>query len=671
MPNGISTASKAARNLPDFVEISVRVATDRMSAYICLCPIAGAKGTLTTSHLRAALERDGVTRGIDAGALKIFADDYNRSPREIETLPIARGKPAAPIVKSGTLKIAVRYLSAPADVARLLDSKYFWQVAPLAAKFQRVDRGTILAKRTVEAPHLLGHDVFGAPVMPNFKGAGEAKSGSILQQDNVITEDNAYTAAVTGIAYVDKDGAPKVHPIIFDAMVEVTLSPDHISAELTLSPPGERGGMPSECSVRDQLKHANVLFGIDEEAVRDFLARFAAGNNSTPQTCVIARGISPVKGEDGRVEFCFNTESVPTPHMNPDGSADYKDISIVNPVEAGTLLAKLIPPSKGKSGKDVTGSILPALYGTRATLPAGANTIVSPEDPTALIAATKGIVGFDGNSVSVSDGYIIEGDVDYSTGNVRYDGSVGVNGDVKSGFNVQCGGNLQVNGSIEDCIVTVKDHVLCQHGFVGTGKGIINAAGNVNLVYVKNQTVIAGGTVNIAQESINSNITARKSIKIHGRNISVIGGIIAAHESIIIKTAGNISGVRTLIQIVPDPELAAQIDTMQTTNSLHKENIKKLITMLDTLPPAQKTDKDFVQKIKNTITSIKHKIVGLDEEMRALSITMNNYDNSYIRIERCAYPGTVFTIGQRNMVVRQMLNSAKTLKLVGQEIKVL
>ena len=578
-----------------------------------------------------------------------------------------RGGLAAPVVKNGALKIAVRYLSAPADVAQLLDSKYFWQIAPLAAKFQRVDRGTIVARRTAESPSLPGHDVFGAPVIPNSMETVQCT----FQQDNVITEGNICTAAVTGITYVDRDEVLKIHPVIFDAMVEVTLSPDNTYAELTLSPPGERGRMPTEGTVREQLQYANVLFGIDDKEMRNFLARFAAKNSSTPQSCVIARETPAVMGEDGRVEFSFNTESLPAPHINPDGSADYKDISIVNPVVRGMLLAKLIPPSQGTPGRDIAGRVLPTLCGTPVTLPAGANTIISPKDPAALIAATNGMVCFDGNSVYISEGYMIEGDVDYSTGNVRYDGPVCVNGDVKSGFDVQCGGSLQVNGSIEDCIVTVKDHVLCRHGFVGNGKGVINAGGNVNLVYVKNQIVIAGGTVNIAQESINSNITARKSIKIHGRNISVIGGIIAAHESIIIKTAGNISGVRTLIQIVPDPELAAQIDTMQTTNSLHKENIKKLITMLDTLPPAQKTDKDFVQKIKNTITSIKHKIVGLDEEMRALSITMNNYDNSYIRIERCAYPGTVFTIGQRNMVVRQMLNSAKTLKLVGQEIKVL
>jgi hypothetical protein len=304
-------------------------------------------------------------------------------------------------------------------------------------------------------------------------------------------------------------------------------------------------------------------------------------------------------------------------------------------------------------------------------LPAGTNTTIPPNDPTILVAMTDGIVRLDGGTVNISEGYTTPGNVDYSTGNVNYEGSVGVNGDIKSGFEVYCGGDLQVNGTIEDCKVTVKGHVLCRYGFVGNGKGLIDAGGDVNLVYIKNQTVIAGGTVNIAKESINSNITARNSIKIHGHNLSVAGGTLAAHESIIVKTIGNISGIKTMIQIVPEPELVAQMTTFKTMAEQHEHNIKKLTTTLDTLPPLKRLDKEFVRKLKNAVIMIKQEILGLEGKMRALGIAMNNFENSFIRVDRCVYPGTIFSIGQRNMVVTEMMNGGKTLKLIGQEIKVL
>ncbi|MCL2183126.1 MAG: FapA family protein [Chitinispirillia bacterium] len=670
MAEGTNNASGAGRSMPDFVSIDVRVAMDRMSARLYLRPHPVLTGTLTVEHLRAALEREEIARGIDSGALKSAADDWNRNPREVETPPVARGG-GATTEKVGTLRISVKLLTAPLEVAQLLESRHYWQIAPLASKFQRVDQGTIVARRAAGAPSLLGYDIFGAPITPDVEGTGMPELASIAQVGNVFAAGNIYTSSVTGVAYLDGSEIPKVHAIIFDATAEVRAAPDRMSAELFVTPAGERGGTPAENSIRDQIKAAGITYGVDYDEMRFFLARFFKGNPATPQSIVIARGTPAVKGSDGRVDYCFNTDTSPAPLLNPDGSADYRNINIVTSVAAGTLLARLIPPTPGSTGKDITGRELTAPHGTPTKLPVGTNTMIPPADPATLIATANGIVNFDGAVVNISEGYMIPGNVDYSTGNVTYEGTVGVNGDVKSGFEVNCGGDLQINGTIEDAKVTVKGNVLCRYGFVGNGKGVIDAGGDVNLVYVKNQTVIAGGIVNVAREAINCNITAGKSIKIYGHNLSVAGGTLAAHESIILKTAGNISGVKTLIQIIPEPELVAQMASMRTMAAQHEDNIKKLALTLETLPPAKRQDKEFVRKLRNAIIMIKQEMLGLDEKMRALSVTMNNFSGSFIRVERCAYPGTIFSIGQRNMVLNEMLNSSKTLKLVDQDIKVL
>ncbi|MCL2220179.1 MAG: FapA family protein [Chitinispirillia bacterium] len=659
--------------LPDFIDIDVRVAPDRMSAHMHLHPVEGAAGTLTLEHLRAALNREEIARGIDIAALRNVVDDWNRRPRELETQPIARGG-AASAAKIGALKVAVRCLSAPGDVTLLLSSKYYWQIASLAAKFQRVDHGTIVARRAAGSPSLLGYNIFGKAIEPEVQGTGQPQLKSIQEHGNVFVAGNTYTASATGIAYIDPDEEiPKVHPIDFDSSVEVRVFADKMSAELVLTPAGERGKNPSEEAIRTALKQASVLHGINEEELRVFLARFtkSGAGITTPQSIVVARGVPAVQGADGYVDFSFNVNSAPTPTLNPDGSADYRNINIVTSVAAGTLLAQLIAPQSGTPGRDLAGRTLPALHGSPAKLPVGTNTMISPEDPTTLVAVSDGIVRFDGSAVNISEGYMIPGGVDYSTGNVNYEGSVGVNGDIKAGFDVYCGGDLQVNGLVEDCKVTVKGHVLCRYGFVGNGRGIIDAGGDVNLVYVKNQTVVSGGTVSIAKEAINSSITARKSIKIYGHNLSVAGGTLAANESITIKTAGNISGVKTIIQIVPEPELVAQLESFRTMTAQHEENIRKLSATLDTLPPAKRIDKEFVRKLKNAIIMIKQEVLNIEEKMRTLMVEMNKFDNSFIRIDRCAYPGTIFSIGPRNMIVTEQMNGGKTLRLIDQEIKVI
>jgi len=660
----------AVREMPDFAAVDVRTASDRMSASLYIIPLEGASGELTLDHLRAALDRAEVARGIDIAALRAVAEDWNKNPRELETPVIARGADAAP-EKMGALRLSVKHLTAPADIALAQKSSCYWEIMQLEARFQRVDPGTIVARRAVGAPSLLGYDIFGTALNPAVEGTGMPELDAIREQCNVYYAGNTYTASATGVVYTDDMGLPRVIPIDFNCIAEVKTAPDMMSAELTLTPAGERGSVPSIGSVRDILGRAGVTFGIDDNTLHQTLSRFQKGNATAPETIAIAQGLPSVKGEDGYIDFCFNTESSPAPMLNPDGTADYRNINIVTSVGAGSILARRHPPTEGTPGMDITGRKIAALSGTPAMLPIGSNTMVPTENPDTLVSTTDGIVRFDGSAVNVSEGYAIPGDVDYSTGNINYEHSVAINGDIKSGFEVKCGGDLQVNGIIEDCDVTVKGNVLCRYGFVGNGKGTIKSGGDVNLVYIKNQTVVSRGNVNIAKESINSNITARKSIKIHGHNLSVAGGVLAANESITVKTVGNISGVKTTLAIEPEPELVAQMAIFKTSVEQHETNVAKLTQSIETLPPAKRADKEFVRKLKNAIIAIKQEIQAVEEKMRALNIVMNRFENSFIRIERCAYPGTIFQIGQRQLVLTEILNAGKTLRMIDQEIKVL
>ena len=246
-----------------------------------------------------------------------------------------------------------------------------------------------------------------------------------------------------------------------------------------------------------------------------------------------------------------------------------------------------------------------------------------------------------------------------------------VGGDIKSGFGVTCGGDLQVSGLIEDCQVTVAGNVLCRYGFVGNGKGTIEAKGDVNLNFMKNQTVIAGGNVNIAKEAINSNITARKSINVYGNNLSVAGGTLVANESIVLKTVGNISGVKTLLQIERDPVLVREMELAQDAIAQLEDNVKRLNATITTLPPAKRGDKEYMSKMKNAIVVIRQHIASLEDRVRVLNTAMDKFEHRFIKIDRCAYPGTTIKFGTKNMAVSDTLMGGKTIRVVDSEIKVL
>jgi uncharacterized protein (DUF342 family) len=655
---------------PEFVTIGVSVSSDRMQAHLTLEPVAGVSGKLTAEHLVSALEDAGVTRGYNQALLRSIADDWSANPRELTTAPVAKGR-AAVNEEVGTLNILVKHITAPNEIKTALESKFFWEVAGFAHKFQRVDHGTIIARRARNTTSLLGYDVLGTALQPVELDAGPLDEGKILEQNNVFIAGHTYTSAKTGIVYLDDDNLPKVVPIEFNGTVELRVSPDMMEAKLTALPAGERGTMPTVEFIRSFLNSKNIVYGIDEDELGFLMKQFSKGLGN-PLTVVIAAGQRPIKGDDGRVEFCFNTESSPMPSINADGSVDYKSISIVNSVKAGAVLAKLRPPAKGIPGIDLAGHAIKALDGKQKILPVGLNTAISPENPNTLVALVSGIVKFNGFVINIEEGYVVPGDIDYSTGNINYQGPVAINGDIKSGFDVNCGGDLQVNGIIEDSKVTVKGNVLCRYGFVGRGggPGFIKAGGDVNLGYMKNQTLVTDGNVNIAKEAINSNITARKSIRIYGHNLSAVGGTLSTPEIIMLKTVGSISGVVTTLQIEPEPELLSELAQMETATASYDANIKKIEKSLKTMTPAQKMDKALVKKLKDMIIALSGQLNAVKDKIRELHITINKFEDSFIRIDRLAYPGTIIKFGQYNMTLSNQLAGGKTIRVINNEIRV-
>ncbi len=93
--------------------------------------------------------------------------------------------------------------------------------------------------------------------------------------------------------------------------------------------------------------------------------------------------------------------------------------------------------------------------------------------------------------------------------------------------------------------------------------------------------------------------------------------------------------------------------------------------MIKKMPPAEQVrNKEHVRKLKNTIILIRQQIGALEGKMRLLNITMNKFENAFIRIDRMAYPGTTVRFGTMNMALSDTLQGGKTIRVINQEIRV-
>ena len=651
-------------------EIRIRIASDNMSAHVKIISRSTNSGSLSFEYLLQQLQSQGISYGIQTEKLRANVDLWNHSPQLHQIPNAAIGQEPHPGVEEFP-RMKMRHLTKKPDVENVQKAQYAWEVSEIIGQAQRVEPGMAIAARHWSTPPQAGISVKEETVMPK-----NTLPAFILGDGAAYSDDELFVISqVCGIAYAVENKIGVI-PLNFDGSLELIISPDKLKADLIVHPCGESGSMPSYSIIQSLLEQYDITFGINSETVQKLVSDLSK-NQITQEQYTIAEGTPPENGEHGRIELRFNTETSLKPQPNKDGSVDFKNVNILHSVTKGQTVAIQIAPSKGTPGKAITGTPIACNDGTPAPLPVGLNTAIDPNDATKLIAQMDGIIKYDGATVSIEEGFIVPGDVDYSTGHLKYQKSIIVKGDVKAGFNVECGSNLEVSGIIEDCTIVAGGNVLCRLGFIGQGKGQITAKGDVNIGFMKNQTVKCGRDASIAREVINSTIYARKRILIHGHPLSVAGGTLMARDAIHVYAVGNNSGIRTDLEVGIDFTL---IDELQKTENQIDEVSKGLKKIRETL---QKCDQmasirsrtsdntaTLMAKCKEGASKYEERLRALEERKKNILSQMYNIHHACIHIEHSAMPGTILKIGERHYLIKEPLIGPKTIRSINHEIRI-
>ncbi|MEN8211891.1 MAG: FapA family protein, partial [Thermodesulfobacteriota bacterium] len=187
--------------------------------------------------------------------------------------------------------------------------------------------------------------------------------------------------------------------------------------------------------------------------------------------------------------------------MTEDGVIDFKDRGEITHVEKGTVLAEKIPMKESRQGHNIYGNQIDTVPAKNSFIKYGAGVKIS-EDGFKLLASVAGFpkLSLSGRT-SVHKEYITQGDVDYETGHIDYDGNVNVKGRVKSGFKVR-GNDINII-ELDGGIVTAEGNVRIAGGI---NKGEIYSKGNVYAKYIHNAKVACMGDVIITKEIVDSDI---------------------------------------------------------------------------------------------------------------------------------------------------------------------
>jgi len=277
--------------------------------------------------------------------------------------------------------------------------------------------------------------------------------------------------------------------------ITVDIAKDGMSAFATIGKPKKGAAPPVIQDVLDALEHAGVAFGIDHEGIQRTLSR-----NDYDKPVPVAAGREPVFGKAHRILYHFNVNRG-KPYLVMDfDRINLKELNFIDNRKEGQLLAELVPPVAAVDGKKVTGETIPAESDSEIEqLQPGLNTVLSP-DGTKLYAQCDGNVRILKGKILVEPVIFVK-NVNFETGNIRFDGSVVIEGSIADGFVVEAGGDIQVGNSVGKATLKAGGSILLKTGINGNGKDTIACGGDLFAKYIESSTVNCQGNV-LVEEAI-------------------------------------------------------------------------------------------------------------------------------------------------------------------------
>ncbi len=439
---------------------------------------------------------------------------------------------------------------------------------------------------------------------------------------------------------------------------KLDISDDQMTATILYYPPTEGGTQITAQDVIKDLAFKKIRNGVLQDQILAFF-----NQREYCREYVIAQGTPAVQGKDAVVEYRFGTSHHAHPTMNPDGTVDYFHLNLINNCKAGDVLAVLSPADMGKPGITVFGTPVKPRQVKVMSLHYGKNVVIS-EDKLTLTAAVDGHVTLQEGKVVVSN-VIQVANVDVSTGNIEYDGSVEVEGNVASNFAIKAGGNVHVKGNVEGAVIEAGADVILERGVNGMGRAEIKAGGNVVTKFIENAKVTAGGSVN-AESLIHAHIIAGTEVTVTGKKGFITGGHVIAAERVSARTLGSDMGANTVIEVGADPQLKIRMKNLQKTIGDDKKKMETIRPTLDGITAKLRAGVKFnPEQVKYTqqLLALKGQLeLEMQEcaqEYTELQDKLAETKEADVVVEENAYPGTTVVIGDLSMNVKKIVKYSR------------
>ena len=438
-----------------------------------------------------------------------------------------------------------------------------------------------------------------------------------------------------------------------DGTMTIFVTPSRMMAMLTLVPP--QGGKPvSAAEVNDAISARGIVHGLNTAGLTKALEAGACDE------MLLAEGTEPVPGVPPLFENLI--DRLRDHEADDQEAVDYRDLGDLLLVEAGTPLVRRIPAVPGKDGMDIMGKVVPVKPVPDKGFAKGLSGVKLDEADANLLSAAIA-----GQPKVVEDGATVNpvvdvANVDLESGNITFDGTIQVKGDIKAGMSVRVAGDVIVMGTVESAEIVCGGNVSVKGGIVGRADGVsdsietarISCNGSVQARFVEHAHIEAGQDIQIDTAARQSELLAGNEIMVgkSASNGQIIGGQTRALYRIKAAALGSNANAPTLVQVGFDPRVNAErlhVEQFRKRKLEEFARVRQLLTFLSQNPAkAQPGVKDKAEK---TNQQIEAEIAECDLKLAKLAEQLELAEGASVEVSKTIFGGVVIQIGQKRLDV--------------------
>lgn len=226
----------------------------------------------------------------------------------------------------------------------------------------------------------------------------------------------------------------------------------------------DQGEMWDETKLMADLQSLKVVYGFRPECWAEIMSVEGVGEVE------VAVAKAPLPSVDAKLENFVGDGDLEV--VEDKGNRIDFFASKVQLVEEGAVLARKIPGKPGVPGIDVFGKVYPVAAVRDFQFRLKKNVKLSDDGLEVLAACAGRPVRSDERTYMVENVYVLNNDVDLTSGSIEFPGDVFIGGNVQDGLRIFAGGMLEIRGSVSHAEIRAEKGAKIQQNLIG-GKVVL------------------------------------------------------------------------------------------------------------------------------------------------------------------------------------------------------